>query len=79
MTPAKQLSKEQELGNYLLMNQHFPNTYPPFLLQQMAIPLWHAPLEELETLVCGFQPSQLISMALSSEMRNSKMEFDCDV
>jgi hypothetical protein len=57
MTPAKQLFKEHELGNYSLMNQHFPNTYPPFLLQQMDIPLWHAPSEELETLVCGFQPS----------------------
>jgi hypothetical protein len=52
MTPAKQLSKEQELGNYSLMNQHFPNSYPPFLLQQMAIPLWHAPSEELGTRAC---------------------------
>jgi hypothetical protein len=79
MIPAKHLSKKQELGNYSLMNQHCPNTYPPFLHQQMAIHPWHAPLEELGTLVCGSQPSQLISMALSWEMRNFKMEFDCDI
>jgi hypothetical protein len=77
--PAKQLSKEQELGNYSLMNQHFPNSYPPFLLQQMAIPLWHALLEELETLEYGFQPSPLISMALLQYMKiPNNLPIKCD-
>jgi hypothetical protein len=63
----------------LLTNESTPSKFLSslFFLQQMANPLWHVLLEEPETLVCGFQPSQLISMALSWEMRNSKIEFDC--